>query len=59
MNFSEGIKEQINVKLHEKEIQQIKQISYLGVMVDENLNFSSQVESVIGKSMSALNKVSI
>ena len=59
MNLSGGRKEDIKVYLQGKLIDQCSFMVYLGIVLDCNLDFEMQVESVCGKARSALNKVSI
>ena len=59
INFSAGGKDIICVKLGEELISNSRSVRYLGIVLDENLDFQSHVERVIGRANSALNKVCV
>ena len=59
IDFSIGQKERFDIKLGENLIENVSSIKYLGLVLDDNLSFDMQVDSVVGKVNSALNKICI
>ena len=56
MNFSET-DENFTIKVEGEVVEQVSSHKYLGIILDEKLQFNLQVENAIGKAKSALNKV--
>ena len=49
----------VNIKMNNKELKQVKEKRILGVVLDENLDYKSHIQLVAAKSKSALGKICI
>ena len=47
----------LSVSFHDRKIEQVSCIKYLGVWLDEHLNFNEQAEYAVGKAMRAFGKI--
>ena len=50
-------KDSVNIKINGEKLQRVKEIKYLGIIIDENLNFKSNIDHVCKKIGSKVNLI--